>query len=669
VLKQTEDNSQYVFHRNSAGSLAVIVRSTCTQHEIQAAVSQQNTGMLICLQSSSNMSFSVSDAEPTLNIKVDGESAELVLRFQVIADAVVDTMVTSAEVFIESMRGIRIFREGGRDAYHNFMKTGDFPTAAIRADGCCLIIDRRYLSVLHYHSETIFPNGLTIDGNSAQTMLPKGRHLIPISFIVSGIFRPEDFSPLAASPRELLESRLHDDFSSLSVSSQKIVERNLSGIYLLAGRTKLMAGSPRFLTYFGRDTLLSISLFVGKTKEDLVYFGLKSVLDRLSFAGEVAHEETIGEFAHAAGSSSFLSIPEPQLEYTMVDDDFLLPLTLVRCLEKGYGNIVQRLLEGDFKDGRKGEDLIAQNISFCRKQVEKGLVPYHQDIAVGDWRDSLASQGVRYSYELNKGLVPYLEVAVHTLIQHFPRLNHLLTELDSTPSSVSTDYISRFHVSVELKDVKGYFTNWLGAAGFSEPEIIALIQRIPPMVEGKEYYFDALALDRDFMPIGIQHNDVAFALLYGHPSEKEMDSMLIPLETAFPLGLRTEVGLLVSNPCFATQQFIRTGMVRNQYHGLVIWPLMHNILFHGIQHQLQHVDSFGTETAIKLIFRLKAIKTYLLRVMEKTKSFSNSELYTFSVGVNGDSVVPFGKGSGSTTESNPVQLWSNLTFTTLLGEN
>jgi len=65
----------------------------------------------------------------------------------------------------------------------------------------------------------------------------------------------------------------------------------------LAYREKLLAGSWRFDTYFGRDTLMSVRLLMPVLSPLAVEAALASVLARLSPQGEVAHEEDVGERA------------------------------------------------------------------------------------------------------------------------------------------------------------------------------------------------------------------------------------------------------------------------------------------------------------------------------------------------------------------------------------
>ena len=84
----------------------------------------------------------------------------------------------------------------------------------------------------------------------------------------------------------------------------------------LSYREKLLAGSWQFATYFGRDTLMSLALLAPVAEPELVEAGLGAVLERLNGAGEVAHEEAVGEFALLGRG--------PALDYKMIDDDFML---------------------------------------------------------------------------------------------------------------------------------------------------------------------------------------------------------------------------------------------------------------------------------------------------------------------------------------------------------
>src|SRR6185436_8522178 len=85
----------------------------------------------------------------------------------------------------------------------------------------------------------------------------------------------------------------------------------LDALAFLSYREKLVAGSWRFLTYFGRDTLLSVRMLMPGLKRDVVEAALTAVLGRVNLTpdvkdpnfdytievGDVAHEEELGDYA------------------------------------------------------------------------------------------------------------------------------------------------------------------------------------------------------------------------------------------------------------------------------------------------------------------------------------------------------------------------------------
>ncbi|MGH9644331.1 MAG: hypothetical protein ACRD3Q_18155, partial [Terriglobales bacterium] len=132
-----------------------------------------------------------------------------------------------------------------------------------------------------------------------------------IGLHITGLSGETPLTPL--SGRELMES----------VAASDVGARD--ALTFLAYREKLLAGSWRFDTYFGRDTLMSMRLLMPVLGVSANESGLSSVLSRLSAQGEVAHEEDIGERAvldhmQSDGSRSATAV----FDYKMIDGDYLL---------------------------------------------------------------------------------------------------------------------------------------------------------------------------------------------------------------------------------------------------------------------------------------------------------------------------------------------------------
>jgi len=112
--------------------------------------------------------------------------------------------------------------------------------------------------------------------------------------------------------------------------------RSRDVLTFLSYRQKYLAGSWRFDTYFGRDTLISMMLLRPALQPDAIGAGVRSVLERLAQNGEVAHEEDIGEFAVLRNAREGRgTVDTPIYDYGMVDDDFMVAPLMAHWLLDG----------------------------------------------------------------------------------------------------------------------------------------------------------------------------------------------------------------------------------------------------------------------------------------------------------------------------------------------
>ena len=140
-----------------------------------------------------------------------------------------------------------------------------------------------------------------------------------------------------------------------------------ASLEFLAFEDKWLAGSWRFHTYFGRDTLMSVRLLMPVLQPAAIEAALASVLRRLSVAGEVAHEEDIGEFAvlHRIAQGEPPSAA-PIYDYKMVDDDFmLLPVATAYLLDTAAGAARAKAFLACEDFGRR----LARNLCFVLDQA------------------------------------------------------------------------------------------------------------------------------------------------------------------------------------------------------------------------------------------------------------------------------------------------------------
>ena len=696
LVYRQENQVHHAYFSSEVGLVDWISRNYPEANEIQVASAYQNYGLLILL--TSDHAVQILPQQHSASYQEDKEIlTDMTIQHTVSGsfDLHCDsrTILSIDKIFLESMRRIRVFQESGRNTYEESLQ--DHETASIVSyetcsDGSSWIIERNVHDVFTYRVKMCI-SGAYVHESKESFTVSAGTSSITITMQLIGRFLDEDYAPLTSQPMELLTSQARLKLGRMKPFHRDLATTQLEGLSLLSRKGKLLAGGPRFFTYFGRDTLISLALLTGSVTSDLALHGFRSVLERLSVRGEVAHEEMVGEYAafflQQRNPHTVLTSPAVGdrygtpglLEYHMVDDDFLFPAVLARWNEVEGTHDTERLLSETVLtssgEKRSGYELLGRTLTYCYSRIREGMIPYHTSVDVGDWRDSLSSQGIRYSYEVNIGLGLNFVSVARTLARQLRELkrflpDQLFSEEGEASAAAFKKEGERFTVHIEPGEIRERVRYWLEYAGFTNDELSVLHHRLDMTpIPSDGYSFTAFGLDEHKQPIEVQHNDVAFTLLFGQPCIEELDYLLRPLETPFPLGLKTDVGILVSNSVFASDFQVARDLSRSHYHGLVVWPLMNSILFHGIQHQLQRLNrmyvSSPGENIADFRHRLESIKAYLNTLHEKVQDFNSSELWTFSPTPSGDIPLAFGKETGSSTESNPLQLWSCLGFATL----
>jgi hypothetical protein len=437
----------------------------------------------------------------------------------------------------------------------------------------------------------------------------------------------------------------------------------------LSYKEKFLAGSWRFNTYFGRDTLMSVRLLMPVLAPEAVEAGLGAVLTRLSAQGEVAHEEDIGEFAildhlrDGGGKSD-----APTFNYNMIDASFMLaPVAAQWLLDDARGGtqaaaFLQRM------DGRRekpeafGADLV-RNFRFVLQAATKfaedprapNLIALKPGFDAGQWRDSNDGLGGgRFPYDVNAVFVPAaLEAAGRFLDSGLldAYLDSADRELFSRAKAMAGTWRGKagalFEVSVPSAaaqhDIRDY------AAALKIPDGDALRS-----VGDSAVSFPALALTAAAQTIPVVHSDIGFDLLFGLPTATALAQGVTALLRPFPAGLLTPVGVVVANPVYAGAA-IKGTLTRSAYHGTVVWSWQQAVLAAGLRRQLQRRD-----LPAPLIERLRAAQTRLWRAIGNAHSMRNSELWTWSFANGRFEIAPFGANASDADESNAAQLWSTV---------
>jgi hypothetical protein len=477
-----------------------------------------------------------------------------------------------------------------------------------------------------------------------------------IGLRITGLSGETPLTPL--SGRQLLDSGVTSDVGASNA------------LTFLAYREKLLAGSWRFDTYFGRDTLMSVRLLMPVLSAMAVESGLSSVLARLSAQGEVAHEEDIGERAvldhwQRDGSRS----AAPVLDYKMIDGDYLLaPVAGAWLLhdERGRARAAAFLAAPvESIHGRTGTlgAALLDNLrfvlncaaAFAAEPTPAHLISLKQAYSVGEWRDSENGLGGgRYPYDVNAVLVP---AALEAAAQFYD--SGLLAPYESVADAGLFARASQMASTWRAK-APFLFAMTVGReAAVSAVEAYASSLTVPAQsaiaaLGSDDVHFHALALDASGMPIPVMNSDEGFALLFGQPDAAQMDRDIIALMRPFPAGLMMDAGMVVANPVFCSPS-LQARFSRNAYHGTVVWSWQQALFAAGLARQLQRRDLPASVRS-----HLLAAQRLLWTAIRATRSMSSSELWSWLFVGGHYQVKPFGENAADVDESNAAQLWSTV---------
>jgi hypothetical protein len=429
----------------------------------------------------------------------------------------------------------------------------------------------------------------------------------------------------------------------------------------LSYEDKFLAGSWRYNTYFGRDSMMSLYMLQPALQKPAIEAGIVAVLARLSAKGEVAHEEDIGEFAVLAHRAAGRPLTDkPIFDYKMVDDDFMLaPLAASYLLDKASPAEAETFLKRTLPTGETYASALARNFAYVLEAAQPfakdpkytNLIALKPGNNVGEWRDSEHGLGGgRYSYNINGVFVPAALESVNRLLA-MPAFRQLGGKIVDARQVRSAHNVWHDKAST-LFDVfipKG--------EAVSEVNAYAASQGIVPSyfagaISEEGVRFKALVLDEKGLPIRVMNSDEGFDFLFLRPSAQQVEARISMLMKPFPAGLLTDAGLLVSNPAYAGQSNW-ANFDQRQYHGAVVWGWQQAVLAAGLNHQLARTDLPASTRKI-----LVEARNQLWKVINAHPSFKTSELWSWSFRDGVFVPEAYGQRENDQTESQVVQLWS-----------
>ncbi len=453
-----------------------------------------------------------------------------------------------------------------------------------------------------------------------------------------------------------------------SAASDPAARRALT---FLSYREKFLAGSWRFNTYFGRDTLMSVRLLMPVLQPAAIEAGLSAVLARLN-EGQVAHEEGIGEFALLTNRAHGRAAQgdKPDLDYKMVDGTYMLaPVAAEYLLHRVDRAAARAFLARPIQHAlypRKkftAGGLLVSNLRgvvdtaqpFAQRPGIDRLIAIKDGFNAGQWRDSdNGIGGGRYAYDVNAVFVP---AALHAAADLFraglldPYLEQGDREALERAATLAGAWRKAapplFEVTRSTGDVRAAIQTYAAEVGVPAAPALAALP-------GGSVRFHAISLNADGSPVPILNSDEGFALLFGDPAPADLEAAVTAMMRPFPAGLMTDIGLLVANPVLASPDW-RAKFAPSAYHGAVVWSWQQALFAAGLDRQLKRTDLPAPVRAT-----LAHAQTTLWRAIKATRAISNSELWSWEWKDGAYRVVPFGAGRKDVDESNAAQLWSTV---------
>lgn len=399
----------------------------------------------------------------------------------------------------------------------------------------------------------------------------------------------------------------------LNPASIDLIDKNLeqtTSLSLLSYTDKLLAGSWRYLTYFGRDTLLSLLLLQPVLSEGhggAIEAAIGSVLERVnSIDGTVCHEEVLGDYATFLNLQKNSRSTEPLCDYKMVDTDYILPIVMKTYLvdtetgrqrAKAFLNTAASFLPNNagLSYAKLGlltaEKIMNTSAPFASHggQVKENLIHLRNGQAVGDWRDTDSGLGGgRISYNVNTALVPAGLRAIAALSRAglFPEHPEWKETADQYATVWEDETVRFFEVSLSQPEAVSLVESYM-----KHQSVYPGTSHVHAITSNVTFYGLALDGRNDQPVVRVMNTDDCFRhFLLNTTNQMQLSRFLN--QTAdhilqpFPVGLASDVGLFVANPAYGGDAFYAQSFTRADYHGIVVWSWQLAMMAAGLGRQL-----------------------------------------------------------------------------------
>lgn len=487
-----------------------------------------------------------------------------------------------------------------------------------------------------------------------------------------------------------------------------------TSLSFLSYTEKLLAGAWRFLTYFGRDSMISALLMqpiLSQGNGSAMEAVLGAVLERMNRSdGSVCHEETIGDYATWLNLQDNITSTAPSCSYIMIDSDYYLPILMDRYLTKSSVGMSRMSIflskkAGAFTSANQNltyGQLLGINAAKLMRIAAPFAAPGGQKIQnlahlkngqiVGQWRDSTYGiGGGRIPFDVNTALMPAALRAIASLSKAnssiFPSHPNWSTLADNYAQVWEDHTLPFFQIDVPSSTVAQRLKTFTQKSTYYHGPSHA------SSLPSGNYTYYGISLDGydNLKVVDIQHSDTGFHhFLLNSTNNAQLTTLLNAtansINLPFPAGLYTPLGMLIANPAVGKEAVLTQNWTTGAYHGTVVWSWQQALMAKGLELQLgrcsippsvghpasaptknlQQIPSFCGDKSV--YNNVKAAYNKLWDVIEANAVELSTEVWSWTYDSKTNTYtttdlaqVPPPPGVGAQTESDIRQLWS-LTF-------
>ncbi|KAL7816057.1 hypothetical protein V8C44DRAFT_308091 [Trichoderma aethiopicum] len=503
----------------------------------------------------------------------------------------------------------------------------------------------------------------------------------------------------------------------LNNQSQALVKQQpetVSSLSFFSYTEKLLAGGWRFLTYFGRDSMISALLLqpvLSTGNGSAIEAVIGAALERVNRTdGSVCHEETIGDYATFVNLQNNITSTAAGFTDPMIDTDYYLPILMARYFgsspdrirpllstEAGTIDVSNANLTWGDLGYTTASKIMNLTAAFEHNQTVDNLIALKPDQVVGQWRDSTYGlANGRIPFDVNCALAPAALYAISSLASMsgvYP--NNSVTRDWATAAAgrakVWEDKTLQFFqhnvtTQTAVSRLKQYTSKNTFYKGPTNSDSVSNYSTNGTVIDY------GLAINSTATPdiIPISHTDTAFRhYLLNTTDDEQLTTFINASANAilrpFPAGLSTPVGIVVANPALSNSEVLIANFTNSAYHGTVVWSWQLALMAKGLERQLERCRGMNsTDIPVSVINAttiprfcndkgvfdaLKKAYNKLWDIIEDNEEQLESEVWSWTYN-NGSArgfefsplgVLPPPPGVGGGTESDIRQLWS-LTF-------